>query len=250
MEEIDHTETRATAALVAAEWGLELGAPFPLSYASYVVAVGDDAVLKVSWAGDDESLDEAEALALWGGEVAVRVHRSDRARRALLEERASPGTDLRALPQGEAIAIAVALGQRLWRRGAAPFRPVTDFVPQWLRNTPTELTPLAEELLAGLDVGDWLVHGDFHHYNVLRHGDRYLAIDPKPYLADREYDVYAWLHNPREYVVTREDAEARIAPFVAAGLDDFKIRAWSVIRAAYLNPSARERAVFRSLLDR
>ena len=28
---------------------------------------------------------------------------------------------------------------------------------------------------------DWLVHGDFHHHNVLRHEGRYVAIDPKPY---------------------------------------------------------------------
>jgi streptomycin 6-kinase len=247
--EIDHTETRATARRVAEEWGLELGDPFPLSYASYVVAAGDDAVLKVCWAGDDESLDEAEALQVWGTEIAVRVLRSDRSRRALLEERVRPGDDLRGLPQEEVIAVAVDLGRRLWRPAGAPFRPVADYVPRWLRNTPTELTPLAEELFAGLEVGSWLVHGDFHHYNVLRDGERYIAIDPKPYLADREYDVYTWLYNPREYVVTRDDAEARIAPFVAAGLDDFKIRAWSVIRAAYLNHSAHERAVFRALLD-
>jgi streptomycin 6-kinase len=249
VNEIDHTETRQIAHAVAAEWGLELGEPFEWSYASYVVAVGDDAVFKVAYPGDDESLDEYAALAAWGPELAVRVLRSDPARRALLEERAIPGSDLATLPQEEAIAVAVDLGQRLWRPAAAPFRRVTDYVPQWLRNTPTELTPVAEELLGELDVGSWLVHGDFHHYNVLRHGERYVLIDPKPYIADREYDVYTWLYNPRDYVVTREDAEARIAPFVAAGLDDFKIRAWAVIRAAYLNWSAHERAVFRSLLD-
>lgn len=249
MDQIDHTKTREIARAVAAEWGLELGAPFEWAYASFVAAVGDDAVFKVAYPGDDESLDEHAALAVWGPELAVRVLRSDPARRALLEERAIPGTDLAGLPQDEAIAVAVDLGRRLWRPGGPPFRRVTDYVPQWLRNTPTELTPLAEKLLAELEVSDWLVHGDFHHYNVLRHRDRYLLIDPKPYRADREYDVYTWLYNPREYVVTREDAEARIAPFVAAGLDDFKIRAWSVIRAAYLNWSAHERAVFRSLLD-
>ena len=31
---------------VAAEWGLELGRPFGLSYHSYVAPAGDDAVLK------------------------------------------------------------------------------------------------------------------------------------------------------------------------------------------------------------
>jgi len=31
--------------------------------------------------------------------------------------------------------------------------------------------------------------------------------------------------------------EERIAAFVAAGLDDFRIRAWTVIRGAYLRPA-------------
>jgi hypothetical protein len=35
----------------------------------------------------------------------------------------------------------------------------------------------------------------------------------------------------------REQTERRIAAFVAAGLDDFRIRAWTVIRGAYLRPS-------------
>jgi hypothetical protein len=33
-----------------------------------------------------------------------------------------------------------------------------------------------------------------------------------------------------------EQTERRIAAFVAAGLDDFRIRAWTVIRGAYLRP--------------
>jgi streptomycin 6-kinase len=93
------------------------------------------------------------------------------------------------------------------------------------------------------------VHGDFHHHNVLRVGDRYAAIDPKPYLADREYDVYTWLHNPLPYRMTRDDAERRIAQFVAAGLDDRRIRAWAIVRGAYLAGDAHEQAVLRSLLD-
>jgi streptomycin 6-kinase len=85
---------------------------------------------------------------------------------------------------------------------------------------------------------------------VLRHEGRYVAIDPKPYLADREYDVYPWLHNPMTYRLTdRARTERRIAAFVAAGLDDFRIRAWAVIRGAYLIGVAEQAEVLRSLLD-
>jgi len=250
---VDLTETRATAAAVAAEWGLELGAVFELSQHSIVAAVGDDTVLKIAWAGDEESLDEAAALELWDGNGAVRVLRSDASRRALLEERAVPGTDLSQLPEGEANAAAVDVATRLWRRAAPPFRPVEPEVRRWLDRAEREgsrLVPRARELLDELGPIDrWLVHGDFHHHNILRHGDRFVAIDPKPYLADREYDVPSFLWNPLDYFFDDlERNEERIAAFVAAGLDDFRIRAWTVIRGAYLRIDPRFAAGLEALL--
>jgi len=45
----------------------------------------------------------------------------------------------------------------------------------------------------------------------------------------------------------REQTERRIAAFVSAGLDDFRIRAWTGIRGAYLRPGYADRitALFR-----
>jgi streptomycin 6-kinase len=93
------------------------------------------------------------------------------------------------------------------------------------------------------------VHGDFHHHNILRHGARFVAVDPKPYLAEREYDVPSFLWNPLgNRLEDRTMTECRIAAFVAVGLDDFRIRAWTVIRRAYLRnePDYAER--IRALL--
>jgi streptomycin 6-kinase len=234
----DLSAAKATALEVAREWDLQLEEPFPYSNVSYVAPAGD-AVLKVAWEGDGESLHEADALEHWNGDGAVRLLR--RSGRALLEERAVPGDDLSNLSDDEATAIAIDVASRLWRRVGSPFRPVAPFVSGWLDAADrdgSELVPLARELFAELDPGaDWLVHGDFHHHNVIRRGDRFVAIDPKPYLADREYDVPPFLWNP--FFNRMEDAEQterRIAAFVAAGLDDFRIRAWTVIRGAYLRP--------------
>jgi streptomycin 6-kinase len=238
---VDLTQTRAEAERAAAAWGLELGPPFALSRFSFVAPAGPDAVLKVAWEGDDESLHEPEALELWAGDGAVRLLR--REGRALLEERAMPGEDISRLDEDEATAIAVDVATRLWRPARAPFRPVLDDVPRWLANEPSPLTPLARELLPRLGEGaGWVVHGDFHHHNILRHGDRYVAIDPKPYLADREYDVYSYLVNPLAYRMDAETTERRIAAFVAAGLDEWRIRAWAVVRGAYLSDEYEELA--------
>jgi streptomycin 6-kinase len=249
-QRFDLRAAKATALEVAREWGLELGEPFALSNVSYVAPAGR-AVLKVAWEGDQESLHEGDALELWNGDGAVRLMR--RSGRALLEERLVPGNDLSGLPDDEATAIAIDVASRLWRRVTSPFRPVAPDVTRWLDNAEregSELVPLARELLAELDPSaDWLVHGDFHHHNVLRRGDRFVAIDPKPYLADREYDVPSFLWNPLDNrMEDPRQTDRRIAAFVAAGLDDFRIRAWTVIRGAYLRPGYTEqlRALIRS----
>jgi streptomycin 6-kinase len=244
----DLSAAKVTALAAARDWELALGEPFGFSSVSYVVPAGC-AVLKVAWEGDDESLHEGDALELWDGDGAVRLLR--RSGRALLEERASPGDDLSALPDDEATAIAVDVASRLWRRAGSPFRPVAPEVPRWLDRAEregSELVPLARELLAQLDPRpDWLVHGDFHHHNILRSGDRFVAIDPKPYLADREYDLPAFLWNPFDNrMEDREQTERRIAAFVAIGLDEFRIRAWTVIRGAYLRSGYADR--IRALL--
>jgi len=225
---------RDAAVEAARRWGVQLGDPFAMAQWSYVAPAGD-AVVKVAWDGDDESLHEAEALRVWDGNGAVRL--LDELGRALLLERAQPGTDLSELSEPEATAIAVELAARLWVPARAPFRDVYPEVRRWIGNDHAAL-----ELLAEIErPPEWLVHGDFHHHNILLHGDRHVAIDPKPYAADREYDVPSFLWNPlTNRLDDPQQLENRIAAFAAAGLDDFRIRAWTVIRGSYLRPEFAE----------
>ena len=223
---------------VASDWGLELGAPYALSRYSFVAPAGPDAVLKITPAEDDESDHEADALELWAGDGAVRLLRRDAARRALLMERADPGTDISALPEDEATAIVVVLAPRLWRPAGAPYRWIGDHVPGWIDRAERDgagLIGLARDLYAELEPGrSTLVHGDYHHHNILRHGDGYVAIDTKAMLGEPEFDVPSFLWNPLDSEMTLERTERRIAAFVATGLDEGRIRAWTVVRGAYL----------------
>jgi streptomycin 6-kinase len=228
----------ASARAVAAGWGLELERRFPLALHSFAAPAGD-CVLKVVPAEHVENDHEGDALAHWGGDGAVRLLR--REGRALLLERAWPGTDISGLPEEEATAIAVEVGLRLWRPAAAPFRWIGDWLPRWLDEEPNELTPVARELLDSLEVGrSTLVHGDFHHHNVLASARGHLAIDPQPFLGEPEFDVPTFLWNPLPCRLRVEHLESRLAAFVAAGLDEERIRKWTVIRGAYLQPQEAE----------
>ena len=115
-------------------------------------------------------------------------------------------------------------------------------MPRWLdRADGHELAPLARELYASLDVSrETLVHGDFHHHNILRSARGPLAIDPKPMLGEPEYDVPSFLWNPLSHRMRRDVTERRLAAFAAAGLDEERMRKWTVIRGVYLRPDEAE----------
>ena len=241
MEDASCSRLEPLAREVASEWGLAIGAPFALSNYSYVAPVGVDAVLKIRSPNDDESMHEQDALGYWAGDGAVRLLRADRARGALLLERACPGTDLSALGDAAASAIAVEVAGRLWRQAALPFRWIGDYVPRWLVNAAPGSLPgqamlaRAVELYDRLEVsGGTLVHGDLHHHNILDAGGRYVAIDPKPMLGQAEFDVPPFLWNPVASTMTVEATERRLDAFAAAGLDQARMRAWALIRGAYL----------------
>ena len=240
---------------VAFEWDVELGPPFAFSRYSFVAPAGENAVLKVTPPEDDESDEEADALAFWAGAGAVQLLRRDRERRVMLIQRAWPGTDISALPDDEATAIAVETGLRLWRPAGEPFRWIGDHVPRWLdaaeqSNHPApDLIPLARKLYESLLVGrSTLIHGDLHHHNILDAGKEFLAIDAKPMLGDAEFDVPSFLWNPLHHTMTLDLTERRLAAFADAGLDEERMRMWAVIRGAYLGAGEDEADVLRALL--
>ena len=231
-------ELEQAAREIASEWGLDLGPPYRLARYSFVAPAGPDAVLKITPVEDDESDHEADALELWAGRRR-RPPAAPRRRPAGAPRRARrPGNDISALPDDEATAIAVELGLRLWRPAGAPFRWIGDHVPGWLEGAERDgakLVPLAREVYAQLDIGrETLIHGDFHHHNILRHGAGHVVIDAKAMLGEPEFDVPSFLWNPLESTMTADRTERRIAAFAAAGLDEDRIRAWTVIRGAYL----------------
>ena len=57
-------------------------------------------------------------------------------------------------------------------------------------------TPCAADLLDSTEGQTFVLHGDMHHFNVLRAARQWLAIDPKGLPGDRCFDVCQFLRNP------------------------------------------------------
>src|ERR1700691_4196413 len=120
MDRSERSRMELIAREVASEWGIVTGPPFHMSNYSYVAPADADTVLKIGCQDDEESVHETDALELWAGNGAVRLLRVDRLRRALLLERACPGSDLSALGTAAATTIAVDVARRLWRPATRP----------------------------------------------------------------------------------------------------------------------------------
>ena len=249
---------------VASEWDIPLGPRYVAAHYSFAAPAGEQAVLKLTPAADSDADHDADALAFWNGRGAVRLLRRDETRRAMLIERCVPGDDASSIDDDEAIRVAVATGRELWRAVAGgPFRRAADEVARWFR----ELEAKTDHPYLGIAVAlyasmtprhDVLVHGDYHHHNLLRHRDRWLAIDPKPLIAEPEFDVVTLLWNPLQRALTRELTERRIRQLASAGLDERRMRDWAIVRGAQLGlplhpgedeAASRQLSVVRWLLE-
>ncbi|GAB2627025.1 aminoglycoside phosphotransferase family protein [Streptomyces capparidis] len=166
-----------------------------------------------------ETVHEPDALARWDGHGAVRLLDRDADAGALLLERLQAEVSLRSLPEPKAMLEAAGVVRRLWVTPGEdhPFRTVAGYtgsLADTLRRRAeqpgaADARPLVDEALAVREalVADEpeqvLLHGDFHHGNVLAAGGDeaggrlpWLAIDPKPLVGERAYDL-AWLARDR-----------------------------------------------------
>jgi streptomycin 6-kinase len=200
----------------AETWGLRLGDPYEYAFVSLALRVdlsdGTHGVLKIGFP-HRESAHEADALAHYGGRGAIRLLDHDPDRGALLLERCEPGTTLlEGTDEVGSLPIAARVLSRLWRPPGPghPFRALASDADRWVRTLPARWEQLGrpfersllDELVAAFvelppTQGDLVVcHQDFHRGNVLRaEREEWLAIDPKPVVAEREFDTAALIRD-------------------------------------------------------
>jgi streptomycin 6-kinase len=203
-------------------WSLDVAEPFePGGSASWVApartAAGEERVLKLEWR-HPEADHEADALALWDGSGAVRVHATYETTDsvAFLLERCRPGTFLRdSMPEPEQDIVVAGLLRRLWVEPppGSPFRPLRQMCDEWADAFEQRAAAGAHHLDRGLEregVAVWrslprdetpevLLCTDLHAMNVLAaEREPWLVVDPKPYVGDPHYDPLQHMVNCEE----------------------------------------------------
>ncbi|MFV2121113.1 aminoglycoside phosphotransferase family protein [Streptomyces sp. Act-28] len=195
------------------EWELTVDGDVLHGHVAVVLPVrraeGDRAVLKVAWP-DEYTRREPLGLRAWNGRGGVLLLREDVGRGAFLLERLRPAVTLEHRPMREALEAAADV-LRLLHAAVPPdgvphvAEEVTPAV-EGISRTPTGrprwqtsiLGPAVDTLLgAGSAEGESvLLHGDYHYANVLASDTgEWRAIDPKPCVGPREYDLLPMLRN-------------------------------------------------------
>jgi streptomycin 6-kinase len=230
------------AAECAEQWSLELEQPFEAAF-SLVVPAGD-VVLKLNPHGEPESEHEADAFERWDGRGAVRLLARDDARSALLIERCRPGTQLWQLRDDVATEVAAKVLEQLWVPADGPFRLLEDEAARWAQKLPGRaLKPaLVDRAVSFLrDAGPTqresvLLHQDLHGGNVLESERGWLAIDAKPLVGEREFDVASLIRDRRP--TTKREMEWRLDFLVdRLALDPERARGWAIAHALAWNGS-------------
>jgi streptomycin 6-kinase len=233
------------------QWSLELEEPVDTGH-SFVAPTGD-AFLKLSLP-DEESEHESEAFARWNGVGAVQLLARDDERRAMLVERLRPATQLWALADDEATEIAAGVLEQLWIPAGEPFRRLEDVAAQWAEELPgrgldRQLVDRAVAFLceAGPTQRESvLLHQDIHGGNVLLSDHGWLAVDAKPMVGEREFDVASLIRDRRP--TTKRRMERRLAYLVdRLQLDPERTRGWAIAHALAWNGDAEMIACARYL---
>ena len=232
-------------------WDLTIGKPFLLSY-NYVCAAtradGKTAVLKIG-VPNRELTSEINALRLYAGKGACHLYESDPKTGMLLLERLVPGTMLAGLENDDqATGIAADLLCAIQR--PAPkgtgflslrgwFDELKNLRPRFGGGTgpfPEKTVALVEGLVRDLFAEDRpqvLLHGDFHHFNILLSGRGWLVIDPKGVIGPEEYEVGPLLMNPWGEIPGEHAAILRTQRRIAiladrTGTNPQRLRAWAI----------------------
>lgn len=189
----------------------------------------EDVVLKIG-VPNPELTSEIAALKLFSGDGACRLLEADEEHGILLLERLKPGLMLSELKNDdERTHIAVDVMQKIWREIPAAgdgslsdqFIKLSDWFDALIQIRlhfdggtgpfQKKLLEYIESVLPELfaDNNMKLLHGDFHHFNILSSERGWLVIDPKGVVGPVGYEIGPLMINPRNSTSDRVNFKAQ-----------------------------------------
>lgn len=200
-----------------------------------------------------ELTSEIAALRFYDGQGACRLLDADADKGMLLLERLQPGHMLATVMDDEqATRIAAKVMRQLWKpapkqqdefiqlkywfdgfkRLRKRYNGETGPLPKHLVETAESLS---QEFLAE-NKDETLLHGDFHHFNVLESERGWLAIDPKGVIGPKGYEVGPLLINPNDRFLDGSNPKGQTAKRIAIlsemlDMERERIRNWGICHA-------------------
>jgi streptomycin 6-kinase len=247
---------------VSQRWGLSDVQPVPnlsFNFVAFAKRADEDVILKMA-VPNPELTSEMTALKLFNGQGACQLLEHDEERGLLLLERLKPGKMLSELEDDDErthIAADVMLNmqsasslanveqqavplQRFiklsdWFDGLKKIRPhFNGGTGPFPKETLERVESFLPELFA--EKGVKLMHGDFHHFNILSSERGWLIIDPKGVIGPAGYEVGPFMINPWDGFSDgnsfKVQAERRVSIFCERlGWERQKIIRWSLAHA-------------------
>jgi streptomycin 6-kinase len=228
-------------------WCLKTENHYDLSYNYVAPAItndGKEVVVKLSFP-NIEVEHEQEALKVFNGDGIARLIDCDLARGITIIEKVSPGYMLSTVKDDvEATKIAANVIKHIWRdaprdSSIPTLKDRENGMKHILAKHPNGHGPISKDILQravhmyehmnATTKKAYLLHGDFHHYNVLKGENGWIAIDPKGLIGEKECDLIQYLLNclPKENAA--EVIEQRINIFV----DELKLDKSRLIKWGY-----------------
>lgn len=159
---------------------------------------------------------EIKALKFFQGPNCVKIIDYNLELGALLMSQLQPGKNLSsliAIDDRKATHIAAHLLQALHQEVSPEFKTLAQTLPDFSQNFDLLKTflPLARQLKAQLLNSsapyERLLHGDFHHGNILQSQETWCIIDPEGLCGDVGYDLAVFMRNPLTHLVALPNAK-------------------------------------------
>jgi streptomycin 6-kinase len=240
-------------AMATQRWGLSEVRPvgtLSFNYVAFAKRGREDVILKIGVI-NHEFISEMTALRIFNGDGAVRLLDADEDNCIYIMERLRPGEMLVTVEDDETRTHnACDVMTRLWRHPPqGPLIRLSDWFDglQGLRTRfgggtgpfPRHLVERVESLIPDLLADSSppvLLHGDFHHFNILSSARGWLAIDPKGVIGPPEYEAGPLLINPWDDLLNVLDSvritERRLAILSERlGFPRERLRDWGLCHA-------------------